>query len=416
MSLGTMRQELLGIPGTNFGLCTTKINEAFAAIQNENVWSFQLQQNGWLTPGQLGGTNANFLSPGTITVTPFTNLIYGDPIATQTWNATLLNPPFITQYQIRIPYFAVYSIVALNQGPTVSYITVYSAGSGQTPGTYIINGVNQPGDVTGSGAQISVTVAANGTVTATPVVINPGANYTLPPSFTLAAGGTPAILITVMQAVLTIDRPWMEPKQVNSNYLAYQCYFPAPPGFKRWFYISDTTNNNYMDWWTYTQIDLSEIDAERTNFDEPLFVVPYSMDTRAGSATYGQMLYELWPHPLEQLPYSFSCEANWPALTIPTDTLPFPLTDEVVKMRAYEMLYLWKESQKGNEMERGQGANWQFLSQAMRAEYMDRLKTCRNMDRNLVDLYFTKMRAMLPAAGQVYGTVTGLANVGGWDS
>jgi len=79
------------------------------------------------------------------------------------------------------------------------------------------------------------------------------------------------------------------------------------------------------------------------------------------------------------------------------------------------MLYIWKESQKGNEMERGSGANWQFLTQAMRAEYTDRLKRIRLMDRNLVDLYFTKMRRM-PQSQQVWGTVTGQANVGGWNS
>ena len=110
----------------------------------------------------------------------------------------------------------------------------------------------------------------------------------------------------------------------------------------------DTTNNNQLDWWSKTQIDLSNEDAERTDFDEPLYVVPYGPDTRTGSTTYGQMLFELWPHPITQLPYTFGCQANWPALTNPSDTLPFPLTEELVKLRAYEMLYLWKESQKGD--------------------------------------------------------------------
>jgi hypothetical protein len=198
--------------------------------------------------------------------------------------------------------------------------------------------------------------------------------------------------------------------------MIYQCYFPALPGFKRWHTIFDTTNNAYMDWWSYTQIDLSEFDAERINFHQPTHVVPYQMDTRPGSATLGQMLYELWPHPIMQLPYTFACQANWPALQLPSDSVPYPLTDELVKMRAYEMLYIWKESQKGDEMERGSGANWQFLAQAMRAEYSDRLKNIRIMDRNLTDLYFQKMRRMMPTGGQVYGTVTGNASVGGWDS
>jgi len=332
-----MRQELLGIPGVNFGLATIKINEALAAVQNENVFSFQLQQGGWLTPSLLGGPNVSFLSPGSITVTPFTNTITGDAVASAAWMASILNPPLLTQQQIRVPYYSLYNIIA--------------------------------------------------------------ADATVPTA-----------------VVLTLDRPWMEPAQVNASYMIYQAYYAAPAGFKRWYYISDTSNNCPMNWWSLSQIDLSEEDSERTDFSQPTNVVAYQMDTRTGSSTYGQMLFELWPHPISILPYTFGCQANWPALQSPNDTVPYPLTDELIKMRAYEMLYLWKESQKGDAMERGSGANWQFLAQAMRAEYDDRLKRIRLMDRNLVDLYFTRMRNMGSARGQVYGTVNSQANVGGWNS
>ncbi len=335
MAFFNMYQELLGIPGVNLGLCKTKINEAFVAIQNENVWSFQLQTGGWLTPPLLGGPSVSFLSPGTITVTPFTNTVTGDATASAAWLAALISPPFLTQQQIRVPYYSLYSIIAAD-------------------------------------------------------VTNPNA------------------------VVLTLHRPWMEPAQVNAGYMIYQAYYAAPPGFKRWHNIRDTTNNNAMDWWSKTQSDLASEDAERTDFDEPLYVVPYQPDTRAGSPTLGQMLYELWPHPITQLPYTFSCQANWPALTNPSDTVPYPLTEEVVKLRSYEMLYLWKESQKGDEMERGSGANWQFLLQAARAEYSDRLKTIRLMDRNLIDLYFSKMQRWPSAFGEPYATVEGQLNVGGW--
>jgi len=50
-----MVQELLGIPGCNLGLVKTRLNESLTTIQNENVWSFQLQDGGWLTPGLLCG-------------------------------------------------------------------------------------------------------------------------------------------------------------------------------------------------------------------------------------------------------------------------------------------------------------------------------------------------------------------------
>ena len=64
----------------------------------------------------------------------------------------------------------------------------------------------------------------------------------------------------------------------------------------------DSTNNNAMDWWTKTQADLAEEDAERQIFDQPLYVVPYKQDTRPGSATIGQFFYELWPGPLAAFP------------------------------------------------------------------------------------------------------------------
>lgn len=412
MSLGSMRQELLGIPGSNFGLVTTRINEALTAIQNENVFSFQLQVNGWLTPGLLGGPTTTFLSPGLITIKPYTNTVTGDPVASQAWQATIFNPPLLTQQQIRVPYYSLYNIIALGNNGTVSYANIISPGSGQTPGTYAVPVIDGAG--VGGGGMVSITVGSDGTVSIPPVVLAAGSAYIMP-IINFSEGGSPAAFNVGLQVVLTLDRPWTDPNQLNAGYMIYQAYFPAPPGFKRWYYILDTTNNNWLNWWSYTQVNLSEKDAQRVNFLQPTNVVPYGMDTRQGSATLGQMLYELWPHPIMQLPYTFGCQANWPALQAPGDTVPFPLTDELVKMRAYEMMYLWKESQKGDEMERGSGANWQFLVQAMRAEYTDRLKRIRIMDRHLVDLYFTKMRRM-PMSQQVWGTVTGQANVGGWDS
>lgn len=420
MPFQSMYQELLGaVSGSNVGLVKTKINEALASIQNEQMWSFQLITGGWLTPGLLGGQNlagdpgTTFLSPGTITINPYSTALYGDANATAAWLATLTTPPFITQYQFRVPYYSLYSAVSLTYAGTVAYLTINTPGSGQTPGTYTVNGVGGAG----TGAQAQITVNADGTVTLPPVITNAGTGYAPagvanPPTFTLTAGGTPATFTAVLNAIINLDRPWMEPAQVQAGYMAYQAYFAAPPGFKRWFNIRDTTNNNYMDWFTKTQEDLADEDAERTFFDEPLYVVPYQVDTRPGSATYGQMLYELWPHPVTELPYTFMCQANWPPLVNPTDIIPYPLTEECVKLRAYEMMCLWKEAQKGDDMERGAGANWQFLAGAYHGEYANRLKQCRVMDRHLVDLYFTKMKRLPASQGQPYATIEGQLNVG----
>src|SRR5580698_7393333 len=118
MAFQNMYQQLLGIPGLNLALAKTFINEAFAMIQDQNVWSFQCKVGGWLTPGLLGGSysgqgqnqsfnaGAMFLSPGTISVQPYTNLITGDAVATAAWNG-VTSPPLLTQQQIRVPSFSI---------------------------------------------------------------------------------------------------------------------------------------------------------------------------------------------------------------------------------------------------------------------------------------------------------------------
>lgn len=81
---------------------------------------------------------------------------------------------------------------------TVASVAQNAAGTGQTPGTYIVNATGGGG----AGAQISVTVLTATTI-ATPVVLNAGVGYTSAPTFTLASGGTPATLT----ATLTVAGP-----------------------------------------------------------------------------------------------------------------------------------------------------------------------------------------------------------------
>lgn len=72
-----------------------------------------------------------------------------------------------------------------NQG--VTSVNLLTAGSGQTPGTYTAT-------ASAGGAVIQYVVAAGGTITAQPTVLNAGGPYTdaAIPTFTIAAGGTPA--------------------------------------------------------------------------------------------------------------------------------------------------------------------------------------------------------------------------------
>jgi hypothetical protein len=412
MAFQNLIQDVLGtFAGMNRGLAATRINEAYTKIQMENVWSFQNVTGGWLTPSLLGGPNSSFLSPGTITVVPFTTTITADAVATAAWTATVLYPPLLTQQQIRIPTFSLYNIIALGNNGTVAYATIQTAGASQTPGTYVVPVLDL---AIGAGATVSITVNANGTVTIPPVLLTAGNNYTTP-YITFAHGGTPATFSVTLIATITIDRPWVEPPQNSSNYALYQAYYPVPPGFRKWMDIRDTQNNEQMDWWSYTQVDLSVEDPQREIYDQPTEVVAYGTDTRPGSATYGQLLVELWPHPISILSYTYQCQCNLPPLVNPTDTIAYPLSEELVRQRAYEMCCLWKEGAKGDDMERGSGANWQFLAKAYHEEYKDLLRQARIADRNLMELYFTKARMTAPFnGGEPYTNTNGTANVGSW--
>ena len=270
MAFLNMYQELLGVAGMSQALAKTRVNEAVQKIQNENTWSFQCKSGGWLTPNLLGSPTTTFLSPGTITVTPFSTTILGDAVATAAWVAPVPYPPLLTQQQIRVPYYSLYNIIAIGPAPAgmVAYLTISSPGSGQAPGVHIVNGTVPGGP--GSGAQAKITVNADGTVTQPPVltrsglrVRQPGWHCTNTPNFTLAAGGVPATFLATLFAAITIDRPWMEPPQVNGGYMIYQAYYGGSPGIQAVeSLIVDPTNNNSMNWWSKTQIDLANEDPQ----------------------------------------------------------------------------------------------------------------------------------------------------------
>jgi hypothetical protein len=336
VSLNTMSRRLsLEVPGIADSYAKTLLQEAFGFICDSQMWSFQLQVGGWLTPGLLfpGGPGT---SVGTITATPYTNTLVGDATSSAAWLAyiTASSQPFFPQLQIRSPYYSLYSILSVN-------------------------------------------------------ATNPAA------------------------LVLTLDRPWMEPGGSQLSYMIYQAYFPVPvPDFKRFLAARDTTNNAPMDFWTFSQKDLATIDPQRTIFDEPGYIVPYEQDQRPGSATFGNMLYELWPHPMTVLPYTFNFLRRGQVLTAPSSVLPYPMTEDVVLWQAKSEAYLWREAQKGEDIERGSGADYKFLSQAAQAKFVQKIKPIRARDSDLVELYFSRYAPDIWNAGQPFSNQSGSLNVG----
>jgi hypothetical protein len=336
MSLNTMSRRLaLEVPGIAVAYAATLLGEALALIEDSQMWSFQLQTAGWLTPGLLFPVGPGN-SVGTITTTPYRTTIIGDAVSSAAWQAYIAssNLPLFTQLQIRSPYYSLYNIIKT--------------------------------DTTSN------------------------------PPFT----------------TLTLDRPWMEPGGPQQSYMIYQAYFPVPVSdFKRFLSARDTTNNYDMDYWSLSQKDLAVVDAERTQFNDPTSFVPFQQDQRPNSATFGNMLYELWPHPLSVLPYTYQFLRRGPTLVNPSDTVPYPLTEEAVLWRAKECAYDYKEAQKGEDMQRGAGADWKFLSEKARNQFNSVMKPIKDRDRDLVELYFNRLDQQ-PNNDDGYATVTSQLNIG----
>jgi hypothetical protein len=219
---------------------------------------------------------------------------------------------------------------------------------------------------------------------------------------------------------LTLDRPWMEPTSgAGQPYQIYQCYFPVPyADFTKFVEIRDTTNNAPVSFTEVSQDDLSVMDAQRLIFGPaiPTYAVPWGVDQRLGSATLGFTMYEIWPHNLSHMPYSFSFKRSGPLLVNPSDTVPSPLSEDLLTWRAKEILYQYKEAQKGENMQRGAGADWRFLAQAAAKEYDGRLKQVRAKDANLHRDFVTRTRSGLglgPQSNDGYSNnSTGTLNIG----
>jgi hypothetical protein len=353
MSLNTMAKRLaLEIPGVSEIQAKIYLNEALGLIEDSQMWSFQLKEDGWLTPGLLFPSGPGN-SVGTVTATPFSNLITGDQVASDAWSAyfTSAARPLLTELQFRSPFYSLYNIIGFN-----------NAGGGG----YGVGGYGEGGYGEGTGF-----------------------------------------------SALTLDRPWMEPGGTNLAYMIYQAYFPVPvPDFKRFLTARDTTNNDPMDYWTYTQRDLAVIDPQRTNFSDSNYFVPYQQDQRPGSSTLGSMMYELWPHQLSVLPYSFSYLRRGPQLVNPSDVVPYPLTEELVLWRAKQVAYAYKEAQKGENVERGSGADYKFLIGEAKEELKTVMKPIKDKDRDLWDAYFVRMYPEFFNNGEPYSTQDGQLNIG----
>lgn len=330
------------------------MSDAIGKIYDETDWSFQ---RSIVYGGWL--CPGRVMNQGTFTVTPYQNTVIADATATASLLAFSQNAanPFITTLQFRNLRYSIYNIIAYDDGQT-------------------------PFD---------------------------------PISFT----GSP----NYPYATLTLDRPWMESfNGPGMSYMIYQCYFVSPvKDFRKFIEIRDTRNAFRLNFWTMTEAELAVRDPQRTQFADPGFVVPAGVDQRPNSATLGWPMFELWPQQLSWVPYSFSYRRRGVVPTTYNDFLttspPYPLTEELVRWRALEVLYQWKEAQRDKSDARGSGSNWIILSQMAQKEYAAILDKILAVDLNLNAEEFTRIEGRgRPLSNAAYSNQIGGLNIGGFPS
>jgi len=220
-------------------------------------------------------------------------------------------------------------------------------------------------------------------------------------------------------AVLTLDRPWYDTTAgSNLGYMIYQCYYPVPvQDFIAWESVVDV--NNAIDLVTGTAKKnrdwADQFDPQRQIFSNPGSIIPYGTDQRAGSSTAGWMVYELYPQPQAQYAYQTWYSRLGADLVNPSDTVPFPITEHLVKCLARVKAYEWAEANKDAANPRGAGADFRFLMGAAAKEAAAQIKELRSLDRDRVDMWYTSM-SRIKGYGYVtsYSPATGMVTSSNW--
>lgn len=233
--------------------------------------------------------------------------------------------------------------------------------------------------------------------------------------FRVGAGTIYNIIAYDGTSTLTLDRPYFDTSAGSGlGYALYQCYYAVPvQDFLAWEAVIDINNSidlvasgakKYADY-------ANQFDPQRQIFSNPGSILPYGTDQRSGSSTAGWMMYELYPQPQNQYAYQTWYARAGADLVNLSDTLPYPITEHVVKTLARVKAYEWAEANKDPRNPRGSGADFRFLLGAAAKEGAGMLKELRMLDRDRVDMWYSQMTRV---QGYGYSTTfnpqTGMVN------
>jgi hypothetical protein len=216
-------------------------------------------------------------------------------------------------------------------------------------------------------------------------------------------------IISLAGSTLTLDRNFIDPAGAGLSYQCYQCYYTAPVAdFKRWLDWRDMTNGQWLS--IYESRRMVNIqDPKRLYFSFPYWVVDYQPDRRTGTSTPGWMQYELYPNPLSVVSYMRWWLRTYPDLVQPSDAVPYPITDKLLFARARMRAYQWMEANKSPDMARGAGADYKFLTTAAETEYEAELKEVGKKDRDLCELFLSRIPKNSVGKMAYYSSIIGRA-------
>lgn len=223
-------------------------------------------------------------------------------------------------------------------------------------------------------------------------------------------------------ATLILDRPFVDPLPywTGVGYQMFQAYIPAPKGFKRWLSFTDMFNQWAIDYWTSRRTD-DQLDPTRQYTSNPTQALALGQDRRGAgtdyqSATFGQILYEMYPNPQTEIAYQTYYVAEFPYLVNNSDTLPPPLDESLIISKALSWAYRDAEARRDIMAAKGTTGNYLALKKDTEADFLARLKTLRLLDRDAVDSYMVNFKQATNGLMPYYNAQSGRASMGlgGW--
>lgn len=214
---------------------------------------------------------------------------------------------------------------------------------------------------------------------------------------------------------ITLNRNFTDPLPTPpQGYQILQQLIPAPTKeFKRWLSVSDMYNNRPV-FIHKTKREIDLIDPTRQMTSNPSEIFSVGQNSDATSSNKGFQMYEMWPTPLANLPYSGWYVTRFGALEKNSDTFPEPISDELILAKSREYMYEWAEARRDIMAAKNSSGNYLVLKSAARKDFEERLKQTRIVDKENVNAFLARIpfyeygMARMP----FYNSLTGRANPG----